>query len=787
MWLALLIPWLCAPAMAETDERRHIILAIDVSRDMLSLNQRDVIADSLPRLIFDGVESEAGPAPPVFRPGVDRLSVVYFALTRSAPDDCKPRTGFDARPEYLFAWQPLPAPDPDRTTFAGWLGEWLAVPCRIVEPPSLSPIVSAEALLPAFVGETLGETAPEALFDRTVLVVATNDAYNRSPARELAFLARRFEVDNTGEARALIEALSRYFYVDGPEHWTVTVNTFQPDLPLLVGGAGEAVSGFPLVIRVADLRPVSTEVNAYLDYPDQLALDRLAVAADRWRLGDATGRDPLLRVLPARRFEPLSLTLQYRGAYGDEWTLAGETLPREIQLDLQDCGPPLCRRDEAGLRVDLLRAAGLPETLGVDRPLPTPGEIRFRISFRYRTGGLYDHQRLRSDWRNITVTAISPRRIGETLLFPAVVLDNPGLTGLWAPGDAALSQQQAQARLLAWRAAQEPLHMGTGVAILLAVLLLLGLLLYWRAYHRPFQPTLEWLPVAEPTVDFDRLSGQLLLGRLVVRNAGRVPWFGRLLGNDAQPRRPASLTLHHNEAEQLGLRLRIADTPLLGFMAPGEEGRALTGELRQEVTHDTQFHVFLASAHIADYLHPMAGDIATETLNLDFRLDWRRRGRDTRVALRRDTALALQLRRERNRPPLVDFEPMAVPPHFQRGETVQVGQFFFQSTARRRFAQPCVTRFEILARREGGPLREDTVLLDDNQVEVAGERTVTVAVWILCDGERVRNPQPLRDDYSFRLVGEFAPGSQPGPHIVRLYRDEAGPAAQLLADHRNDG
>ena len=35
----------------------------------------------------------------------------------------------------------------------------------------------------------------------------------------------------------------------------------------------------------------------------------------------------------------------------------------------------------------------------------------------------------------------------------------------------------------------------------------------------------------------------------------------------------------------------------------------------------------------------MAGDIATETLNLDFRLDWRRRGRDTRVALRRDTAL----------------------------------------------------------------------------------------------------------------------------------------------------
>jgi len=377
--------------------------------------------------------------------------------------------------------------------------------------------------------------------------------------------------------------------------------------------------------------------------------------------------------------------------------------------------------------------------------------------------------------------------VGGTLLFPEVVLDNHALTGLWQPGDSALGQQQAQERLLAWRAAREPLYIGSGVGILLLALLILTLLLYWRAYHRPFQPTLEWLPVAEPRLDFDQLGGQLLLGRLVVRNAGRVPWFGRLLGNDAQPRRAAEFSLGHREPARLGLQLRAGDSPLLGFIAPGEEGRALTRELTQEVTHDTQFHVFLASAGIADYTHPVDGDIATETLHLDFRLDWKRRGRDTRVALQRSTALDLQLRRERARPPRVDFEPMETPPHFQYGETVLVGNFFFQSTARRHFAQPCVVRFEILARREGGPLREDTVLLDGNQVEVAGQQTVEVAVWILCDGERVRNPQPLRDDYSFRLVGEFAPGSQPGPHIVRLYRDEAGPAAQLLADHRGDG
>lgn len=790
LWSGLVLGWLLASitVSAQDDEqarRHHFIVAVDVSGDMGSLNQRGIIADSLPRLLYGGLGEDE--APPVFRPGLDRLSLVSFALTRAAADDCKALTGFDARPPYLYSWWDLPGVDLTRERFGDWLRDWLVRPCRIVHGPSLSPIVTAEALLAVFVGETLAATEADTLFDRTFLVVATNEAYNRSPARELAFLARRFQVENTGVARTLMERLSRYFYVDGPEHWTVTVNTFEPQLPFLRGAEGEAVSGFPLVMRVAELRPVASEVNAQLDYPPTLSLDRVAVSASRWRLSDAAGRDLLLRFLPSRRFAPVTLTLEYRGEDGQDWQLAGEPLPRRVVLDLDECPEPVCRRDDDGLHVDLLGAAGLAETLGVDEPLPSPGEIRFQAAFRYLAEGLYDHQRLHSDWQTIPVAVVPPRTVGGTLFFPPVVLDNPGLTALWRVGDTALGQQQAQERLLAQRAAQEPLYIGSGVAILLAVLLVLTLLLYWRAYHRPFQPVLEWLAVAEPTVDFDQLGGQLLLGRLVVRNAGRVPWFGRLLGNDAQPRRLATLTLSHRDAEQLGFRLRAPDIPLLGFMAPGEEGKALTRALAQEVTHDTQFHVFMATDTIGDFVHPVQGDIAVETLGLDFQLDWRRRGQDTRVALRRSADLALQLRRERTRPPLVDFEPMPSPPHFQQGETVQVGNFFFQSTARRQFAQPCLVRFEILARREGGPLREDAVILDGNQVEVAGEQTVEVAVWILCDGERVRNPQPLRDDYDFRLVGEFAPGSQPGPHIVRLYRDQAGPAAQLLADHRRDG
>lgn len=757
--------------------QRHFIVAVDVSGDMRALRDRGLIAQGLPRLLYEGVAEPGQPPMPVFQPGVDRLSLVAFGLTGAAPDACKALTGFDARPEYLFSWQPLSEPSPDRAAFSEALTNWLAEPCRIVDAPSLSPIVSAETLLPIFVAEQLDTPS---LYDETLLVVATNEAYNRSPARELAFLARRFQVASTGEARALMEQLSRYFYVDGPEHWTVTLNTFEPEAPLLVGAEGEAVSGFPLVMRMAALRPVSAEVNATLDFPRQLALDRQAMSDHTLRLVDAAGREPVLRLLPAPRFEPVSLKLHYRAADGEDWSLVGETLPAEITVDLTDCGPPRCQQDSDGLRVDLLQVGGIPPQWAANRPLPSPGEIRFRVAFRYRTEGLYEQQRLYSDWQQIDVSVVPPRQINATLLFPRVVLDNPGLAGLWQPGDTGLGQQTAQERLLAWRAAQEPLYMGSAVALLLLLLLLLYLLLYWRAYHRPFQPTLAWLPVAEPTVDFEQLGGQLLLGRLVVENAGRVPWFGRLLGNDAQPRRVADLKLQVKSLESLGLVLHPTPGPALGFIAPS----GVCAELQQEITHESQFYVFLDTQAIEDYT-PLDGESAT--LELDFHLDWQRRGQDTRVPLQRSTQLPLQLRRERARPPRVDFQPLPKPPHFQQDETVQVGRFSFESSARRRFARPYRLRFEILARREGGPLREDTVILDDNQIDVAGQQTVEVGVWVLCDGDRVRNPYPLRDDYSFRLVGVFAPGSQPGPHIVRLYRDEAGPAAQILADHRQDG
>lgn len=770
LWLLLAGSVHSAPV--EPPPRAHYIVAVDVSADMRGLNNRDAIATAIPKFLFTGPETALDPPLPRFDPARDRLSLVYFALTGAAPTPCKPVTGLDARPPFLFTWQNVP-------TFAGQaelenlLRGWMQEPCRIVSPPSLSPIVTAEATVAAFVGQQLKD---QPLFDQTYLLIATNEAYNRNPARELAFLADRFQVAHTADARALTEQLARYFYIDTPPAWTVAVNSYVPELPLVTGTAIDAISGFPLVLRLAVLRPAAADVDAYLAYTPLIRLDRYASARDQLRLQGEDG-PVTLRLLPTDRYAPVSLLLDYRPADGS----AAQT----TTLDLTTCAEPVCRRDAAGLSVQPLAALGIPDTLALTDPLPTGGTLRFRTLFRHLSAGLYDYTLLRGDWRQLELQTVAPLTVTGTLLFPARTLNNAELAALWQPGDTALSQTEARQRLLAQRAAQEPLYIGTLAAALVTALILLALFLYSRYYHRPFAPSLTWLPLEQATLDFNQLGAHLLLGRLIVSNTARVPWFGRLLGNQDQPRRAATLTLVYPDlTEHHGLILHDAQDIALGLLTGGE-GRLLIRELAQEVTDESQFYVFLATSTLADYLCPDPRlDPAEEIVPLSVQLTWKRSRRDAAAPLTAAFNLQLWLLRERAAPPLVHFRLPTEPVHFAVGQSVTLGTFLFQSSASHRYAQPYVGRFDILAQRSGATEEEALALSDNDLIVVHGRETIELDIEIFCDGRRIRYPYPVTDDYSLRLLGDFAPGSQLGPHRLSLHRQLSEPGERTLARER---
>jgi len=71
-----------------------------------------------------------------------------------------------------------------------------------------------------------------------------------------------------------------------------------------------------------------------------------------------------------------------------------------------------------------------------------------------------------------------------------------------------------------------------------------------------------------------------------------------------------------------------------------------------------------------------------------------------------------------------------------------------------------------MARGVNGALEEGVIALDSSKLNsdtlvLPGGATVEIPLLIHCDGKSVINPFPAKDQYSFRIVGDFAPGSDP--------------------------
>ncbi len=805
----------------EQEKVRHFIVAIDVSGDMKALiRTRDIVVLSIPRLLFHDFDTKkVGPLFEMFRPGIDKLSIVYFALTKAKVDSkCKSFTGYDARPEYLFTWQKLSDPSPNKTHLTDKLRGLLKEPCVPVGAPSLSPIVTAESTVAAFVGKQLAKNGEQdLLFDQTYLIVASNDAYNGSPSRELPFYQKRFGVKNIEAALAHSARIRKYFYIESPENWVFTINTKTGNF--LRGVVRK--EDFPLILRVSELRPVEGKnaTTAFIDFRKTNNLDRLAVSDTELRLLDEAGVDvpAEIRFVPSDRFKPISMTFEYEGSAEEPLRIGKREIPERVTVDLGDCQLPTCQRDEKGnLSVSPLAAAGVPAEIKAKDLNLTAGKIRFRTVFRYGSGGPYYHLRIKTDWKEMDIKLVpflelrGSRWLGED----ARHLTNFDLVEQWREEDGRLSQHKARQRLLdklqrqetdkikemeeirARERAREEWEQTVFwlelLAASIAILISTYLLLHWLFYNRPFRPQLIWQSAEVPKLDFNRSSAShVLLGTLTVQNTGLVPWFGRLLGNKTQPRRNAKLHLEY-EPEDDNIQLDEKPVTALGFLTSKQQKQQLISKVDQDIADNDRFYVFFASDAVTDCECPdEVFDPTQKTFSLKARLDWQSQWGD-RVAEDLLFTQSLRLLREHASPPRICFKHLAKSVYYVHRKKVSVGTFVLESTAQHSFAQPFKGRFAILARDVNGPLEEGVIAFDRDRLNgeneefvLQGRETLEVPVVIDCNGESVKNPYPSKEEYSIRIIGDYAPGSYPEPSDpIVLRRDPVKAGAQLVLEHR---
>lgn len=822
------------------DEQKTLfILLIDVSYTTQVMNSRwNVTEQAVPELVFEGGPPGVVPPVPTFNPNRgDRLAVVFFSLTESTfPDGCRPDTGWRFSFETLFVWRALPDPRPTETELGGYLGEWLEESCLSeAGNRTLSPKSTAEWLAPIFVASHLD--TPDGvndLFDRTVMIVGSNDNFNVEGARELQYFGDYLGVEDADWANVRVGRMQDHFRRVAPAEWRFTADLQGEDYSRLLEGSGP-VPGIPNPLRlsVAELDPLGVDPRSLVEFRREHRLDRAAVSNDHVELIDADGAEILIRIRENPRYEPLAIDLAFSAPDGDRWTIGSAAAPARLRIDLDRCGTqrePACSRTGGGLVIDILKAAGVaddgiaPEGFRLEE-----GRLSFSVTFQFIAdiafGQSFNLMRVRTEPETIDFTPVPVQTVETTLLGwvadwfdrlwgstppPADVrLDAAMLAELWRDGDGRLTQELAAQRLLAGQETREFEALVLGGGILAGGVLLVFLACLLLFYHRPFKPHLVWEPADGLRLDFGQPGrSRLLAGRLKIDNRAGVPWFGWLLRNKEQPRRKGALALQAPNLERFGLRLATVGNPhpvgpALGFLPSDTVSERLAIDIQPIVAHEYEYHLFLATEAIADFDCPdrrdppdppdppdpnrEPADEATIALTLQARLTWRRKRlhRDMRRPAVRDFNLPLTLKREPAALPAIRYVAADMTAIFDYGESLEVGRFVFESRTRTRFSQPFERRYSLLARRSDAAMLEGGLRLAREVIRLDHEtRRLEVPVLLDCDGEHVRNPDASSDTYTIRLVGEATPDSALGPHLVEVRRDVRGPQVKLIVRHR---
>jgi hypothetical protein len=786
--LAALAPGAAAAAGTAAAPGAHYIVLIDDSGDMGK--HRQAVALGLAEQLYGA----PGIALPPLRPELDRLSLLFFTIHRDGGGDaCKPLRRYSPMPSSMFAPEELAHADlTNRQAFTSALERALARPCRW--GGNLSPIASAPGMALPYMG---ARRVPPELFAQTFVLVATNEIFNTaaSPALELEHfrgLAADVEaghvIRDVEAAEAVLRRVASYFRLQAPEGW----------------GRWYSAAGERAYVEVFKALPLAPAPESRLGFAKEVVLDRLAWSPREVVLAPREPQQANLWIESPRaqtaegggHLAPLTLSWSFAAAAGGTWRPGDTAFPaQEQRLDLERCTAP-CRREGEHLVVPLMELAPPPRMPVADEAPAGAGRLRFKVSFRFVTDGLYEDAYLESPPQEVRLTVAPPLPVAGAIFFPGFGLTSGELARLWRPADggpgAGLRPPAARERVLARR---DTLQLAILIGSVLGVAALVGVVLlhlYRTAYRRPFRPRLEWLPAGELVLDFSRPSeGHLLAGSLRWVNSEAVPWFGAFLGNREQPTRQARIAVDPPQLAALGLELASGSAPAIGLLAPQGEGesgsRSALSLVEEEAIGDGKIiPIFLAAGEICDFAAEGAtvlGDF-TATISLAVRIEWTPLVSGEASALEQHASFVLRVRPEGPRPPRVTFT--AARPadlFFRRGGQVELGRFLFASAAAHRFALPFSAEYLIAAARDGMPLAGQPIHLPAPLVTLGAGSTVAVPVILDCDGRTIANPDPASQVYELRLLGPRAEASEAGPQQVRLVRDPTRAELQLELSH----
>jgi hypothetical protein len=813
----------------ETTERIHFIVLIrDTGRMKRKFFPLKMIVPTLPKLLFEGEnalkdKTPLNPALPVYRPEQDHLSVVFVGIYKDnePKNPCKNNPALSALPEHLFQWQPVKQGQ-NQAAFTKSLRQWVNRRCRAYG--HISSTVLAETTILPYVEEQLAKEGYGALqFSRTILVMLDNDAYYGTtiPSTELAELQNLENLRDIDKASRLADKVNSAFHIKTDSDWIFTINPYSKKFD-----RGNIAHGNTLRYRMAEIHALENEENQPL-YQKTIQLDRVAISNQQIKLVRQDGTDIILGISPSERLFPEKLEFAFIDNKNHDWLIGQHKWPRSTVIDLEECIKSNQCQLQADGTIEVSFGAVLEEPhLTPDDLALTPGKIRFKIRSRYNAKGIYTHHYVDTDLRSIDVEPVKPLEIPKSFLLTKDILDNKTLAAEYdstKDSPAGLTQEVARARLEEKRSILYLIAFAIFVISVLILLYIAWRLLYKFRYHRPFKPVLKWKAARRIDMDFNTQTGaKILVGTLTIDNEGRVPWFGRLMNNQDYPEKTVSLFLNY-DSNQLGknhgLILSQFNAIPFGFteteksvdsgghkkksifsfvfrrsksqpdaiseetfeqaLSVGikEKSHFLRGpamlarQIKHRVSHHTPISIFLATDAIADF---NAKKMVTATLDLTFSeskipisvtLQWNHRKISTSLDF------IFELTPEEPKPPKVIYQANTKPLDFQKGQTLQVGTFYFKSRATHSFAKPFTGYFDIRSYKNhqllpGHPVR----LAEGEEITVLPGETTSATVMVDCDGTIISNPEP-RQDYTFELTGKFDPDSEYGPFSCFLHRD----------------
>lgn len=762
---------------------RHFIVLIDDSgsiagRTRGSSDRRKEIREDLPGQLFGDIKGIRS-----FDPSRDRVSVLFFTIL-DTPKPCgdkrEPRSPL---PENIFDLV-YTGRLQGKEEFSDKLSKWMSdESCHF--NGNWSPIVASTLLVLPYLQDKL---PADELHEQTILIQVTDGEFNSKakPGHEMTDY-RRVGLKDVPAADQQLSQVSRLF----------TLNILPNQDPLR--------GVFYLVAVYGSQRPPESAIqyqrNSLL-YPQALSPREL-----RYRLNDQTlGDIQLLSQGTGAEydFKPLWMRVGFEDERGGDWRVGGVPLPRLSEetapVSLSPCQSPQCEagKDNDRLGIGLFETGlGAPLKVPPSAPDPESGRIRFRVGFHYDTP-IYKHLSVETPELSIKVAPSQPAEI-PNLLYAPTRLSKADIAAEWSEdGDRITTQEEAKNRSLARRDVRSLLLFGA----LVCLVVLSMIFLFLRYHDRRFRPQLDWLAAPEVLVDLNRpAASPQLVGTLKVENNQPVPWFGRLINNEAQPMREAEISLKYNFFQQSGLD--VAGENPIGFIHVERDDApldALNHKTLEAVCDGRQVHVFLAAENIRDYQTDRGTSVLKGEPGCDARFDiplkaeiswhpveltdarqgvkrWLRRLKALLAAERpgssnKEIGCSLTVKPEEPRPPHVTYTPSAEPRlYFQKDTPVRVGSFRFESGALHQFAQPWQEKYAIQTYQGQRPLGGEQLRLAQSEIVVPPGKSVEVPVHIYCDGQAVTNPETSSREYTFRLIGDFVNDSAKDFHRATLHRD----------------